>query len=143
MRILQMKVLVAALFGAALLPAAADAATFSGSSADITDFAGGSEVSTAGTLVDAVNLLNDNVGGVGVSTTINGVLFKGTQPGPVPRRRRVVCECLVRLSRRRRILPTADLWTIGRCLRHAGRFADLQHRQSATRTSATATAWSI
>ena len=60
---------------------AAGAATFSGSSADITDFAGGSEVSTSGTFIEAVNLLNDNVGGVGVSTTINGVLFKGTQPG--------------------------------------------------------------
>jgi hypothetical protein len=81
MRMLQMKLLVAALFGAALLAAAAHAATFSGSSADITDFAGGSEVSTAGTLIDAVNVLNHNVGGVGVSTTINGVLFKGTQPG--------------------------------------------------------------
>ena len=57
------------------------AATFVGSSADITDFAGGSEVSTNGVLIDAVNLLNDNVAGVGVSTTINGVLFKGTQPG--------------------------------------------------------------
>jgi hypothetical protein len=57
------------------------AATFSGGSADITDFAGGSEVSTVGTLIGAVNLLNDNIGGVGVSTTINGVLFKGTQPG--------------------------------------------------------------
>jgi PEP-CTERM motif len=71
----------AALFGAAMTVTAAHAATFTGSSADITDFAGGSEVSTAGTLIDAVNLLNDNVGGVGVSTTINGVLFKGTQPG--------------------------------------------------------------
>lgn len=57
------------------------AAVFVGSSADITDFVNGSEVSTRGLLIDAVNLLNDNVGGVGVSTTINGVLFKGTQPG--------------------------------------------------------------
>ena len=38
-------------------------------------------MSTRGTFVEAVNLLNDNVGGVGVSTTINGVLFKGTAPG--------------------------------------------------------------
>ena len=60
---------------------AAQGATFNGSSSDITDFAGGSEVSTLGTLVDAVNLLNANVSGVGVSTTINGVLFKGSQPG--------------------------------------------------------------
>lgn len=66
---------------AALLAGNAHAATFSGSSTDITDFAGGSEVSTHGTLIDAVNLLNANVGGAGVSTTINGVLFKGTQPG--------------------------------------------------------------
>lgn len=66
---------------AASLIGDAKAATFSGSSADITDFVGGSEVSTNGTLIDAVNLLNDNVGGVGVSTTINGVLFKGSQPG--------------------------------------------------------------
>jgi hypothetical protein len=64
-----------------LTDTAAHAAVFVGSSADITDFAGGSEVSTNGQLVDAVNLFNANVGGVGVSTTINGVLFKGTQPG--------------------------------------------------------------
>jgi hypothetical protein len=57
------------------------AATFVGSSVDITDFANGSEVSTHGTLIDAVNLLNDNVDGIGVGTTINGVYFKGTQPG--------------------------------------------------------------
>lgn len=66
---------------AASLIVDAQAATFSGSSADITDFVNGSEVSTQGTLVDAVNLLNANVAGVGVSTTINGVLFKGSQPG--------------------------------------------------------------
>lgn len=65
--------------GAVALPASA--ALFQGWSADITDFAGGSEVSLNGTLIDAVNLANDNVNGVGVSTTINGVLFKGTQPG--------------------------------------------------------------
>jgi hypothetical protein len=65
----------------ALAATAAHAAVFIGSSADITDFADGSEVSTRGQLVDAVNLFNANVGGVGVSTTINGVLFKGTQPG--------------------------------------------------------------
>lgn len=65
----------------ALLASSAGAATFHGVSADITDFVNGSEVSTRGTLVDAVNLINDNVGGVGVSTIINGVLFKGTQPG--------------------------------------------------------------
>ena len=65
--------------GAATLPASA--ALFQGWSADITDFSGGSEVSLNGTLIDAVNLGNDNVSGVGVSTTINGVLFKGTQPG--------------------------------------------------------------
>lgn len=65
----------------ATLTAGAQAVTFNGSSADITDFIGGTEVSTNGTLIDAVNLLNDNVGGAGVSTTINGVLFKGSQPG--------------------------------------------------------------
>jgi hypothetical protein len=81
MRILHKLRVAAALFGAALMVTAAGAATFSGSSADITDFAGGSQVSTSGTFIEAVNLLNDNVGGVGVSTTINGVLFKGTQPG--------------------------------------------------------------
>ena len=107
MRILHMQWVAAALFGAALLTAAAQAASFSGSSADITDFAGGSEVSTAGTLIEAVKVLNHNVGGVGVSTTINGVLFKGTQPGAVPRRRRVVCRRLVRLSWRRAVTPTA------------------------------------
>ena len=118
--------MAAALVGRGLMTTAGRAATFSGSSADITDFAGGSEVSTAGTLIDAVNLLNDNVGGVGVSTTINGVLFKGIAARAVPRRGGVVCQCFVRLSRRRRLrrLRFVDL---GRRLRHAGRLADLQH----------------
>jgi PEP-CTERM motif len=66
---------------ATLFASTALAADFTGYSRDITDFANGSEVSTRGTLIDAVNLLNDNVGGVGVTTTINGVLFKGTAPG--------------------------------------------------------------
>ncbi|WP_428305087.1 hypothetical protein [Lacipirellula sp.] len=65
----------------ALFASSAGAATFNGVSHDITDFVNGSEVSTRGTLVDAVNLLNANVDGIGVSTMINGVLFKGTQPG--------------------------------------------------------------
>jgi hypothetical protein len=81
MRLLRTSMLAAALWGAGLMTTAGHAATFSGGSADITDFAGGSEVSTAGTFIDAVNVLNDNVGGVGVSTTINGVVFEGTQPG--------------------------------------------------------------
>jgi hypothetical protein len=72
---------IAAGLCATLLTSPVLAANFSGSSHDITDFANGSEVSTRGTFVEAVNLLNDNVGGVGVSTTINGVLFKGTAPG--------------------------------------------------------------
>jgi hypothetical protein len=76
-----MKLVAAALVGASLGTATAQAATFNGSSADITDFAGGTEVSTLGTLVDAVKVLNHNVDNVGVNTTINGVLFKGTQPG--------------------------------------------------------------
>jgi hypothetical protein len=78
---LQKILVAAALAGSGLLAAATQAASFSGTSTDITDFATGSEVSTIGTYVSAVNLLNDNVGGVGVSTTINGVLFKGTAPG--------------------------------------------------------------
>ena len=61
------------------MTAAAHAATFSGSSADITDFANGSEVSTQGTLVDAINLINDD--NPAPATTINGVLFKGIAPG--------------------------------------------------------------
>src|SRR5947207_3163597 len=65
---------------ATLLASPALAFNFSGASHDITDFANGSQVSTRGTLISAVNLLNDNVDGVGVSTTINGVLFKGTAP---------------------------------------------------------------
>jgi hypothetical protein len=81
MRVLQLSALAAALIGVIATGTRSEAAYFSGSSADITDFAGGSEVSTAGTLVDAVNVLNHNNGGVGISTTINGVLFKGTQPG--------------------------------------------------------------
>jgi hypothetical protein len=81
MRFLHRHGLAAALLGVAMMATAAHAATFSGGSADITDFAGGSEVSHVGTYISGVNLLNDNVGGVGVSTTINGVLFKGTQPG--------------------------------------------------------------
>ena len=59
----------------------ANATTFSANVSNITDFAGGSQVSTNGTLVGAVNLLNHNSGGTGISTTINGVLFEGTQPG--------------------------------------------------------------
>ncbi|MGD9635525.1 MAG: dockerin type I domain-containing protein [Pirellulales bacterium] len=55
------------------------AATFQGTSTDITDFTNGSEVSTRGTLVDAVNLINDDQGTPDV--TINGVLFKGIAPG--------------------------------------------------------------
>jgi hypothetical protein len=81
MRFLHWRIVAAALAATTCFASAARAASFSGSSADITDFAGGSEVSTAGTLVDAVNLLNHNNGGIGISTTINGVLFKGTQPG--------------------------------------------------------------
>jgi hypothetical protein len=81
MRFDRTKLVAAALLGASMMTTAGRAATFSGSSADITDFAGGSEVSTAGTYISAVNLLNDNDGSVGISTTINGVLFKGTQPG--------------------------------------------------------------
>jgi hypothetical protein len=64
--------------------APARAAVFGGSHAPITDYANGSEVATNGTLVSAVNLLNDTGGvdgGPGISTTINGVLFQGTQPG--------------------------------------------------------------
>jgi len=81
MRFLQWKMVAAALVATMCIAGPTRAASFSGSSADITDFAGGSEVSTVGTLVDAINLLNHNDGGVGISTTINGVLFKGTQPG--------------------------------------------------------------
>src|SRR5262249_54235360 len=73
MRILSTTLRLAFLISLALVSAASPASTFSGGSADITDFAGGSEVSTAGTYISAVNLLNDNVSGVGVSTTINGV----------------------------------------------------------------------
>jgi hypothetical protein len=63
---------------------AAHAAVFGGGHAPIADFANGSEVATNGTLISAVNLLNDTGGvdgGAGVSTTINGVLFQSTQPG--------------------------------------------------------------
>lgn len=81
MRILQWTSVAVAIVGTSLVSSAAEAAMLTVSSADITDFANGSEVSTAGTLVDAVNLLNDNNAGVGIGTTINGVLFKGTQPG--------------------------------------------------------------
>lgn len=56
-----------------------DAALFRGSSSDITDFTNGSEVSTRGQLVDAINLIND--GNPTASTTINGVLFKSIGPG--------------------------------------------------------------
>src|SRR6185369_7549299 len=72
---------IAAGLCATLLASPTVAANFSGASHDITDFANGSEVSTRGTFIEAVKVLNQNVGGVGVSTTINGVLFKGTQPG--------------------------------------------------------------
>lgn len=78
-----MKRLTMALLGLSvgLFTSTAAAVSFHGVSADITDFENGTEVSTHGALVDAVNLLNDNVDGLGVSATINGVLFKGTQPG--------------------------------------------------------------
>jgi hypothetical protein len=82
MRISQRILTGVALVTAALWTATAThAATFGGGSTDITDFAGGGKVSRTGTFIEAVNLLNDNVGGVGVGTTINGVVFKGTQPG--------------------------------------------------------------
>jgi hypothetical protein len=64
--------------------APARAVFFGGFHRPITDYANGSEVATNGTLISAVNLLNDTGGvdgGPGVSTTINGVLFQGTQPG--------------------------------------------------------------
>jgi hypothetical protein len=57
----------------------AAAAYFSGSSADITDFVNGSEVSTRGTLIDAINIMNDDL--AVPDTVINGVLFKGVAPG--------------------------------------------------------------
>ena len=44
-----------------ILAAPAHAVVFIGSSADITDFANGSEVSTNGTLIDAINLINDDI----------------------------------------------------------------------------------
>jgi hypothetical protein len=64
--------------------APARAVFFGGFHRPITDYANGSEVATNGTLISAVNLLNDTGGidmGPGISTTINGVLFQGTQPG--------------------------------------------------------------
>ena len=79
MRNLCMNLFAAALVAATVLTTAAEAAFFQGSHADITDFAGGSEVSTQGTLVDAINLAND--GDPAPPTTINGVLFKGLAPG--------------------------------------------------------------
>jgi hypothetical protein len=66
--------LYAGLFGAPAL-----AATFSGTSQDITDFANGSEVSTRGTLIDAINIMNDDQ--AVPDTVINGVQFKGVAPG--------------------------------------------------------------
>lgn len=75
---------LAAVFAALCCAAPARAAVFGGSHAPIIDYAGGSEVSTAGTYISAVNMLNDTGGvpmGPGISTTINGVLFKSTQPG--------------------------------------------------------------
>jgi hypothetical protein len=73
--------ITAAAICVSVFAAFAPAAQFSGAAHNITDFANGSEVSTVGTYVSGVNLLNDNVGGVGVDTTINGVLFKNTAPG--------------------------------------------------------------
>jgi hypothetical protein len=63
----------------AALASPAAAAIFNGSSADITDFENGSEVSTRGTLIDAINLINDDESTP--STIINGVLFKSVAPG--------------------------------------------------------------
>jgi len=56
------------------------AAYFSGQSADITDFVNGSEVSTRGVFIEAVNLSNDG-GSPTAMTTINGVTFKSVAPG--------------------------------------------------------------
>jgi hypothetical protein len=69
---------IALLLGA--VGANSHAAYFSGSSADITDFVNGSEVSTRGVLIDAVNLSNDG-GSPTAETTINGVTFKSVAPG--------------------------------------------------------------
>jgi hypothetical protein len=66
-------------FSIGVLAAPLQAAVFIGSSADITDFATGSEVSTNGTLIDAINLINDDE--ATLDTTINGVLFKSVAPG--------------------------------------------------------------
>ena len=95
---------IAACLCSTLLASPALAASFSGASHDITDFTNGSEVSTRGTFIEAVKLLNENIGGLGVSATVNGVLFKGTQPGAVSRRGRGFCERILRLSRRRQLL---------------------------------------
>ena len=76
--------LIAVVLATLCCAASARAAVFGGSHAPITDYANGSEVATNGTLVSAVNLLNDTGGvdgGPGISTTINGVLFQSTQPG--------------------------------------------------------------
>jgi hypothetical protein len=69
---------IAALLGAAC--GNGQAAYFAGQSADITDFVNGSEVSTRGVLIDAVNLSNDG-GSPTATTTINGVTFKSVAPG--------------------------------------------------------------
>lgn len=72
--------LVASALALLVFGATAQGAYFSGTHADITDFAGGSEVSTRGTLVDAVNLTNDG-SNPSEDVEINGVYFKGMFPG--------------------------------------------------------------
>lgn len=73
------KQMLAAGLLATMFAAPLHAAFFNGTSADITDFENGSEVSTRGTLIDAINLINDDQGTP--ETVINGVLFKGVAPG--------------------------------------------------------------
>ena len=60
----------------------AAAANFSGTHADITDFINGTEVSTRGVFIDAVNLSNNCCDAISTGdVTINGVTFKGVAPG--------------------------------------------------------------
>ena len=72
--------LVAPALALLVFGATARGAYFGGTHADITDFANGSEVSTRGTLIDAVNLANDG-SNPSEDVTINGVYFKGMYPG--------------------------------------------------------------
>ena len=96
---------------AILFTGSIQAAVFVGSSKDITDFVNGSEVSNRGTLVDAINLLNDD--NPAPDTTINGVLFKGITPGQLHENGESFAEASFVYNYHGQSYEDTGLWTSG------------------------------